>query len=52
VDTSIKIYPNKIYPNPSKGLFTIDVDNTSEENQIEVINPLGKLVRQFTTGEI
>lgn len=37
----------KVYPNPSNGIITVHVQRPGKESTIEIIDPLGKVVRQF-----
>lgn len=34
----------KVYPNPSKGVFTISMDATSSDTELEVYNSIGQLI--------
>jgi len=41
-----------LYPNPNNGQFTIDIQNASGENQLEVFNLLGQKVYNMTLDQV
>lgn len=40
-----------IYPNPSNGIFNIDIEDQSENYKIQVLSYEGKIVQEFNTNE-
>jgi hypothetical protein len=41
----------KVYPNPSNGVFNIELENTKNIKQITVYNTLGQIVRTVSTKQ-
>jgi uncharacterized delta-60 repeat protein len=44
IDTNPNYYPITIYPNPSKGIYNIDLSQVKEPSTISIYNVLGELV--------
>ena len=44
IDTNPNYYPITIYPNPSKGIYNIDLSQVKEPSTITIYNVLGELV--------
>jgi hypothetical protein len=38
----------KLYPNPNKGQFSIQVDGVTEPNLVHIINEAGQIIRELT----
>jgi len=43
--------PIKVYPNPSNGVFNIELENTKSIKQITVYNTLGQIVKTVSTKQ-
>ena len=50
-DISASAFSTKIYPNPSKGKFSIEMNESSENSTVEIYNSMGqRLYSQIING--